>query len=86
MVIVTLATCEIISLTTFHILGVKSQARALVSPSGRGVPKPTGFAVYRATVDVEKMKPFPELAWILEKHNLNLWYCKQSFCFDVVQL
>ncbi|KAJ4421931.1 hypothetical protein N0V82_003428 [Gnomoniopsis sp. IMI 355080] len=53
--------------------GVKSQARALVAPSGRGVPKPTGFAVYRATVDVEKMKPFPELAWILEKHNLNLW-------------
>lgn len=56
-------------------LGVKSQARALVSPSGRGEPKPTGFAVYRATVDVEKMRAFPELAWILEKHNLNLWYC-----------
>ncbi|KAF3763332.1 FAD/NAD(P)-binding domain-containing protein [Cryphonectria parasitica EP155] len=53
--------------------GVKSLARALVSPGGRGVPKLTGFAVYRATVDVDKMRPFPELAWILEKHNLNLW-------------
>lgn len=60
-------------LTISVVLGVKSQARALVSPSGRGVPKPTGFAVYRATVDVEKMKSYPELAWILEKHNLNLW-------------
>lgn len=53
--------------------GVKSLARALVSPSGRGVPKPTGFAVYRATVDVKKMKQHPELHWILENPNLNLW-------------
>lgn len=34
--------------------------------------------MYRATVDVEKMRPFPELAWILEKHNLNLWYDKST--------
>lgn len=54
-------------------VGVKSLARPLVSPNGRGVPKPTGFAVYRATVEVEKMRKYPELAWILEKHNLNLW-------------
>lgn len=58
--------------------GVKSLARAIVSPSGRGIPRPTGFAVYRATVEVEKMKKFPELAWILEKHNLNLWYVQDT--------
>lgn len=53
--------------------GVKSFARSLVSTSGKGVPKPTGFAVYRATVDVDKMRRRPELRWILEKPDLNLW-------------
>lgn len=65
--------------TIHHTSGVKSQARALVSPSGRGTPKPTGFAVYRATVDVDKMRPFSELAWILEENNLNLWYVVPDF-------
>ena len=55
-------------------IGLKSLARPLVSPSGRGVPKDTGYAVYRATVDVQKMRQIPEIAWILEKPNLNLWY------------
>ncbi|PSR76326.1 hypothetical protein BD289DRAFT_446730 [Coniella lustricola] len=53
--------------------GVKSLARALVAPNGQGAPQPTGFAVYRATVDVEKMRACPELSWILDEHNLNLW-------------
>lgn len=54
--------------------GVKSLARSLVSTSGRGVPKYTGYAVYRATVDVDKMRESRETSWVLEKPNLNLWY------------
>lgn len=30
--------------------------------------------MYRATVDVAKMRAVPELSWILEKPGLNLWY------------
>lgn len=64
-------------------VGLKSLARPLVSPSGRGVPKYTGYAVYRATVDVEKMKAIPEISWILEKPNLNLWYVSVTFGFNM---
>ncbi|ROV90991.1 hypothetical protein VSDG_07660 [Cytospora chrysosperma] len=53
--------------------GVKSLARIIVSPGGRGVPKYTGYAVYRATVDVKRMRKFAETSWVLEKPNLNLW-------------
>ncbi|ROV90349.1 hypothetical protein VMCG_09711 [Cytospora schulzeri] len=53
--------------------GVKSLARSLVSPSGRGVPKYTGYSVYRATVDVEKMRKSHETSWVLKQPNLNLW-------------
>ncbi|KKY32762.1 putative salicylate hydroxylase [Diaporthe ampelina] len=53
--------------------GVKSTARSIVSPNGRGAPKYTGYAVYRATVEVEKMKAIPEISWVLEQPNLNLW-------------
>ncbi|KUI64272.1 3-hydroxybenzoate 6-hydroxylase 1 [Cytospora mali] len=53
--------------------GVKSRARSLVSPSGQGVPKYTGYAVYRATVDVQKMKGRHETSWVLGQPNLNLW-------------
>ena len=36
-------------------------------------PESNGFAAYRATVDVQKMKLDPEIAWILEKPSLNIW-------------
>ncbi|KAF6805725.1 salicylate hydroxylase [Colletotrichum sojae] len=53
--------------------GVKSVARCLV-PSGHGHgPKYTGFAVYRATVDVNKMRRIPEISWLLEKPGLHVW-------------
>ncbi|CAM1506339.1 Fc.00g059800.m01.CDS01 [Cosmosporella sp. VM-42] len=53
--------------------GIKSVGRDYVSSSASAVPKPTGFAVYRATVDVEKMRQLPEISWILEKPSLNIW-------------
>ncbi|KAK2596586.1 hypothetical protein N8I77_013467 [Diaporthe amygdali] len=53
--------------------GVKSTARSIVAPNGRGAPKFTGYAVYRATVDVAKMREIPEISWVLEQPNLNLW-------------
>ncbi|KAF7561515.1 hypothetical protein G7046_g2624 [Stylonectria norvegica] len=53
--------------------GIKSVGRESVSHSTSALPKPTGFAVYRATVDVQKMRQVPEMAWILEKPNLNVW-------------
>lgn len=34
----------------------------------------TGFAAYRATVDVAKMKADPEISWLLERPSLNIWY------------
>lgn len=36
-------------------------------------PRPTGFAAYRATVDVEKMKADPEVSWLLDQPALNIW-------------
>jgi salicylate hydroxylase len=36
-------------------------------------PQPTGFAAYRATVDVSKMLADPSIAWLLEKPSLNIW-------------
>lgn len=62
------------------IIGVKSLARIIVSPGGRGVPKYTGYAVYRATVDVKRMRKFAETSWVLEKPNLNLWYVYDPLC------
>lgn len=53
---------------------MKSTARSIVAPNGRGAPKYTGYAVYRATVDVEKMRDSPEISWVLEQPNLNLWF------------
>lgn len=53
---------------------MKSTARGIVAPNGRGAPKYTGYAVYRATVDVEKMREIPEISWVLEQPNLNLWF------------
>ncbi|KAL3475747.1 hypothetical protein BJX99DRAFT_229213 [Aspergillus californicus] len=53
--------------------GIKSIARNYVSHDMRATPKPTGFAVYRATVDVEKLREIPEISWILEKPALNIW-------------
>jgi len=54
-------------------LGIKSNARKLLLGGVDNVVKPTGFAAYRATVDVEKMKADPDTAWLLEKPSLNIW-------------
>ncbi|KAJ9144076.1 Salicylate hydroxylase [Pleurostoma richardsiae] len=53
--------------------GIKSIAREYVTTSIRSKPKATGFAAYRATVDVQKMRQIPEISWILEKPGLNIW-------------
>lgn len=54
-------------------LGVKSVARQSLDRSGGIATEPTGFAAYRATVDVEHMKQDPETAWLLERPALNIW-------------
>ncbi|KFZ11099.1 hypothetical protein V501_04900 [Pseudogymnoascus sp. VKM F-4519 (FW-2642)] len=53
--------------------GVKSAARKLVLEGEDKPPQPTGFAAYRATVDVEKMRSDPAISWLLEKPSLNIW-------------
>ncbi|OHE99661.1 FAD binding domain-containing protein [Colletotrichum orchidophilum] len=53
--------------------GVKSVARNLLPSNQVGGLNYTGFAVYRATVDVGKMRAIPEIAWILEKPGLHVW-------------
>ncbi|KAK5271662.1 hypothetical protein LTR96_003488 [Exophiala xenobiotica] len=53
--------------------GVKSYARTKVLGGVDQAPRKTGFAAYRATVDVEKMKAYPETAEVCAKPNLNLW-------------
>ena len=53
--------------------GVKSLGRPKVLG---GVDNPallTGFAAYRATVDVEQMRTHPELVELVAKPSLNLW-------------
>lgn len=54
--------------------GVKSTARRLVDEPDRKAFDQTGFAAYRATVDVAKMKKDPEISWLLERPSLNIWY------------
>ncbi|KAJ5665710.1 uncharacterized protein N7477_008158 [Penicillium maclennaniae] len=51
--------------------GVKSVARRLVDDGPAF--KQTGFAAYRATVDVARIKADPEISWLLERPNLNIW-------------
>lgn len=53
--------------------GVKSGARKLVGKSGPAFER-TGFAAYRATVDVARINADPELSWLLDRPNLNIWY------------
>jgi len=55
-------------------LGIKSAARELLLPHGDHVPAFHGFAAYRATVDAQKIRQDAEIAWILEKPCINLWY------------
>jgi hypothetical protein len=60
-------------------IGVKSVARKVVLG---GTDKPatmTGFAAYRSTVDVNRMKEDPEIAWLLERPSLNIWSVSQTF-------
>lgn len=33
----------------------------------------TGLAAYRATLDVEKIRPESDIAWIVEKPGQNIW-------------
>jgi salicylate hydroxylase len=54
-------------------LGIKSKARESIHSTIDHWPRYTGFAVYRATVDVKKIKEDPQIAWILEKSSLNIW-------------
>lgn len=53
--------------------GVKSLARGKVLGGDDQPPRRTGFAAYRATVDVEKMKAHADTAELLDKPGLNLW-------------
>ncbi|KAF2801272.1 salicylate hydroxylase [Mytilinidion resinicola] len=53
--------------------GINSIARREILKENDKKPTATGFAAYRATVDVEKIKADPELAWLLEKPSLNIW-------------
>jgi hypothetical protein len=68
-------TCEESTLTVFFFFsGLKSIARLKILDGIDDPPKTTGFAAYRATVDVEKMKRDPDTAWLLEKPGLNIWF------------
>jgi salicylate hydroxylase len=53
--------------------GVKSEARKLVLEGVDKPPRMTGFAAYRATIDVEDMKRDPDTAALLRNPSLNLW-------------
>jgi salicylate hydroxylase len=53
---------------------VKSIARDRVVTHNNVPPTlTTGFAAYRATVNVEKMREDPDTAWLLESPSLHLW-------------
>ncbi|CAG8182236.1 unnamed protein product [Penicillium nalgiovense] len=57
--------------------GVKSVARGTLDESDKPAFEKTGFAAYRATVDVERIKEDPGLSWLLEKPALNIWIGNQ---------
>jgi salicylate hydroxylase len=54
-------------------IGIKSVARKVILGDSDVPPSETGFAAYRATVDVEKMRADPDTAWLLQKPGLNIW-------------
>ncbi|KAJ5577538.1 uncharacterized protein N7459_006502 [Penicillium hispanicum] len=53
--------------------GVNSTAREVVLGGTSSPPQRTGFAAYRAVVDIDRMRAEPELSWLLEKPSFNLW-------------
>ena len=52
--------------------GINSIARKKLLGADKP-PLKTGFAAYRATVDVTKMQSDPEVSWLLKKPALNIW-------------
>lgn len=54
--------------------GIKSLARRLLDNGPEKPVKHLGFAAYRATVDVSLLKQDPDMAWLLEKPALNIWF------------
>jgi salicylate hydroxylase len=58
---------------TNYVIGLKSRARASIPGEEDIKPLHNGFAAYRATVDVEKMRSDPDVAWLLKKPALNIW-------------
>jgi hypothetical protein len=57
-----------------HKKGIKSVARKIVLGGEDMAFRKPGFAAYRATVDVERMRKDLDVSWILEKPALNIWY------------
>ncbi|OQD66699.1 hypothetical protein PENPOL_c004G08390 [Penicillium polonicum] len=53
--------------------GINSVARKIVLGGEDLAARKLGFAAYRATVDVERMKSDAEVSWILKKPALNIW-------------
>lgn len=61
--------------------GIKSVARKIVLGGEDMAFRKPGFAAYRATVDVERMRNDPEVSWILERPALNIWYDEENAHF-----
>lgn len=53
--------------------GLRSKARPTILKGADRVAKPTGFAAYRGVIGVEEIRAHPELAWLIDEPNLNLW-------------
>ncbi|SPO05579.1 probable 2-polyprenyl-6-methoxyphenol hydroxylase and related FAD-dependent oxidoreductases [Cephalotrichum gorgonifer] len=53
--------------------GIMSAARAVIHDGEEHKPLRTGFAAYRAIVEVDKMRQDPDTAWLLENPGLNIW-------------
>lgn len=65
--------------------GIKSIGRDSVPFTSDSTPRKTGYAAYRATVDVEKLRrEVPEAAWILEKPGLNTWWVLSGASRDIL--
>lgn len=54
--------------------GVNSTARSQIFGGIDHPPQRTRFAVYRAVIDVKRIKEDPDVSWLLDKPSLNLWY------------
>lgn len=64
--------------------GVNSTARKVVQGGVDYPPQRTGFAAYRAVVDIERMCADPEVLHLLNRPSFNLWCVSPQYSSELI--